>query len=132
MKLYGTESVGWVAAIFTILSALIAVGGIWWYFQDTKLRDEQWLLDDIRWNAEQLQKMEDIILRQTSIQGELATQSLQLRETIELINRHWQQREQRFEELEMEHARLTDRMDHYNETFQFQMGLLIGQRESGR
>ena len=58
----------------------MAVGGVWWYLQDTKLRDEQWLKEDIAWNAIQIEKLEDIVLRQTVIQTELATQTLRLAE----------------------------------------------------
>ena len=65
-------------AIVAALGVLGAVGGVWWYLQDTKLRDEQWLKEDIEWNAIQIEKLEDIVLRQTVIQTELATQTLRL------------------------------------------------------
>ena len=71
-----------------------------YFTYDLKLRDEIWMQEDIDWNADQIGKMQHILDRQLAIQQELAVQSLRLEDIEALINRHWAQREDRFEELE--------------------------------
>ena len=93
-----------MAGLIVILFTVVGAGGsTWWYFQDKKLRDELWLKRDTAGNAEQVIKVEEVIRRQSDIAGELDTQTLRLADIEALINRHWQQRESRFEELESEH-----------------------------
>lgn len=93
----------WFGLVLAVGSGLTAVGSVWWYLQDQKLRDEEWLRNDIVWNGNQISKLESIIGRQAEITEELATQTLRLAEIENQIIRHWDQREQRFEEIESEH-----------------------------
>ena len=45
--------VKWLGIAIAILSAMSAIGTVWWFFQDQKLRDEIWFEADTEWNAEQ-------------------------------------------------------------------------------
>ena len=63
-----------------------------WYFEDDRQRNIVWLEQDVKWNAEQLTKLDEILQRQDEIRRELATQSL----TLERIH-------DSFEGLETEH-----------------------------
>ena len=99
--------VKWLGIVIAVLSAFSAIGTVWWYFQDQKLRDELWFQEDIEWNADQTVKHEQITRRQFEILDNLSSKDVRLQEIDDrikevevLINRHWQQREDRFEELE--------------------------------
>ena len=93
----------WIGAGLTVAGALSLVGGVFWFLLDSTARDEQWLELDKSWNEESLGRLQSILHRQSDIQKELATQTLRLAEIEGLINRHWTERRDGFEELESEH-----------------------------
>ena len=95
------------------------MGGVWWYLQESQLREEQWLKSDIAWNTTQIEKLESIVSRQAEIRKELATQSLMLKETLE-----------KFAELGVEHADIVDKMDRFNQNFSYRMGLHNGKHSA--
>ena len=88
--------------------------------------NERWYADDEKWNAKQLARMREILDGQKAIQKELATQTLRLDDIDTLINTHWKQREQRFEELENEHKAITSALTTSQDDFQYRLGLHNG------
>ena len=72
--------VKWAGIVIAVLSAFSAIGTVWWFFQDQKLRDEIWLQEDIEWNAEQMEKHEQISRRQFEILDNLSSKDVRLKE----------------------------------------------------
>ena len=97
--------VKWLGVGVIVSGVLWSVVTFWWDQQAQKLSDEKWLQDDIKWNAEQISKMDAITV-------ELATQTLRLAE-IEALGK-----------------RILDRQDRFNQKFQYQMGLHNGQHQA--
>ena len=98
----------WFSIITATLTALVFVGGVWWYFQDEKLRNEQWFVEDTQWNISQLEKLDFIISTQADIKQELSIQRqllIDIREFQSIISDH---SEDSFEELEVEHQNMTE------------------------
>lgn len=62
----------WAGSIFGVITIIAFVFGVWWYFQDEKLRNERWFQDDTAWNSELLIKQDDIIARQAEILQKIA------------------------------------------------------------
>lgn len=116
----------WIAGAVTALSLAAGAGGVWWYLQEDKLLNERWYKDDQKWNAEQLARMSDILLRQEAISKEMATQTLRLDDINKLINTHWEQREQRFEELETEHKLLMKSISDVRAEVAYRLGIHVG------
>ena len=99
--------VKWLGLSVIVSGVLWSVVTFWWDQQAQALRDEQWLRDDIKWNAEQIAKMDAITV-------ELATQTVRL------------------SEIETLAKRIIDRQDRFNQKFQYQMGLHNGKHDAGR
>ena len=72
--------VKWLGIAIAILSAMSAIGTVWWFFQDQKLRDEIWFEADTEWNAEQADKQEQIVRRQFEILDNLTSKDVRLQE----------------------------------------------------
>lgn len=50
----------WTSITVGLLSLLAMAAGVWWYFQDDKLRNEQWYADDSKWNTAIISDLADI------------------------------------------------------------------------
>ena len=50
----------WMGGFLAITALLTTVFGGWWYFQDEKLRNEQWFMDDQHWNSTIIEQLVDI------------------------------------------------------------------------
>ena len=101
MKAWVASASKWIGLFLTVTAILTAVGGGWWYFQDEKLRNEQWFIDDERWNTA-------IIATLAEIKEEQAQHRVILDDMASSQTEQFLQRENRFEELEQEHKRLVD------------------------
>ena len=101
MKAWVVPASKWIGLFLTVTAILTAVGGGWWYFQDEKLRNEQWFIDDERWNSA-------IIATLAEIKEEQAQHRVLLDDIASTQPEHFLQRENRFEELEQEHKRIVD------------------------
>ena len=95
----GQPAAKWGSIAIAVLSALSSVAYVYWFLEDQRRLDAEWYADDIRWNDESLVTLSEIA-------EEMGAQTLRLDNLDELINRHWSQREDRFEELETEHKLL--------------------------
>ena len=121
----------WLGIAATGISVLSFAGAVLWYFEDDRVRQIKWLDDDVRWNESQISSLAMILERQEAIQRELATQTLRLDATEELINRHWVQRENRFEELETLHTNLLTLLTERFADFSYKIGKHDGRHHAG-
>ena len=96
----GHPILSWIIAVFSFVMALGTVGGVYWYFQEERIRNAEWYEDDVRWNNRQREKLKSIISYQQESKKSLATHSVVLAELHTLIRDYGKQRENRFEELE--------------------------------
>ena len=68
----------WVGLAGAILTVLGFGATVLWYFENDRVRQTQWLRDDVQWNEELHFNLSAILARQEQIQRELATQTLRL------------------------------------------------------
>ena len=61
----------WAGIAVVAIPLLVASAGLWWYFQDDKLRNEQWYQDDQRWNAEILEDLARVQARLAHMETEI-------------------------------------------------------------
>ena len=64
--------------IIAVLGVLSASAEIYWYFQNKGVRDELWFEEDIKWNAEQAIKHEQIIRLQYEVLDNLSSKDIRL------------------------------------------------------
>lgn len=119
----------WAGVIITVFGVLGSVGGLYWYFNDERIRNIEWNEDDVRWNNRQREDHKILITRQQEIKKELATQSVKLDELHTLIRDHWKQREDRFEELETEHKAIISTISTANDDLNFRLGFHAGRKK---
>ena len=89
----------WGGIILTVLSVLTGGGRSWWVFEDWARNQAVWYAEDVKWNNEILALLRELASEQDE-------QVRVLSGITDLVNRHWAQREDRFEELESEHKLL--------------------------
>ena len=124
-------AIKWIGIATAVLSLLGLASTVVWYFEDDRVRQIQWLKDDVQWNESQISSLAAILERQEEIQRELATQTLRLDALDVLINRHWKQREDRFEELELLHTNLLTLLAERFADFSYRMGKHDGRHHAG-
>lgn len=73
-----TAAAKWIGLIAGVLAIAMVVATGWWYFQDDKLRNEQWYIDDNEWNT-------SILAELALIKGQLASME---QDIIVAIDRH--------------------------------------------
>ena len=85
--------------LFTILTILATVVGVWWYMEIDRQLNAQWYEDDVTWNTE-------IIRQLTEVADEQSSQRILIDDIIATQNQHFAFLENRFEELEGEHQNI--------------------------
>ena len=101
VSLVGERLLKWAGAFLAMVGILSAIGGTWWYFQDEKLRNQRWFVDDERWNSQ-------IIFDLGRLAEEQARQRIILEEINRLHSERFLQMESSFEELEEEHQAIVE------------------------
>ena len=96
----------WLGVILTFVAIISIAVTVWVYLEAERVRNETWMELDKSWNENQLHKLDTIL----ETQSQLEVHGVRLTEIENLINRHWGQREDRFEELENEHKMLMQSM----------------------
>ena len=116
----------WIGAIISIITIVSISVGVWWWFQDNKIFNENWLEKDIEWNNSLIIKVDTIIKNQHNILSVAENNSQEIAELKQIINDMDDRRENNFEEVE------DDLEDIHNSIFQvksdmvYSLGVHIG------
>ena len=109
--------------LFTILSILATVVGVWWYLEIDRQLNAQWNADDIAWNTE-------IIRQLTEVADEQSSQRILIDDIVATQNQHFVLLENSFEELEVEHQNISAAIYEGMVQFAFKVGKHEGEHDT--